>query len=205
MKNNYQYIKLRLIGNGLLWLIIIVSCKSDRKNELVTANEDYKFYHLKGEGWKSKSIAHFVNDIQYKATEVPLAYYFFKNREKNDLSSLDSLLRAHENERIIEFEFEHTDEEDLLENRYTMLSYQKSVMYMSSTIQKDFAIVTSKGDTIPCSGVHFERHFKISPFTRILLYFGNVEKDEYIQLLYKDNLYNNGLFKFKFDENPIKT
>jgi len=78
-------------------------------------------------------------------------------------------------------------------------------MYLASTIRNDFMVVTSSNDTIPCSGVHFERHFKISPFKRVLLYFGGINPNETIQLIYRDRLYNNGIFKFKFNEIPFKT
>ncbi|MCF6306654.1 MAG: hypothetical protein L3J09_01730 [Flavobacteriaceae bacterium] len=37
------------------------------------------------------------------------------------------------------------------------------------------------------------------------LYFGGINPNETIQLIYRDQLYNNGIFKFKFNEIPFKT
>ena len=209
MKNNLHHNYTSLKPQRLLWFcilgILIVSCQSDRKDETVKEDVSYKLYRLKGTGWKAKSITHFVNDIHYKATEVPLAYYFLKNQGQNGLLAVDSLLKAHRDERVIEFEFMHRDQKDILEKEYTHLDYDKSVKYMATTIRNDFMVVTASGDTIPCAGVHFERHFKVSPFNRVLLYFGGINPEDNIQLIYQDRLFQNGIFKFKFDEIPFKT
>src|SRR5690606_9980118 len=118
---------------------------------------------------------------------------------------IDSISKKYEYERVIEFEFEHNENKDLLESEFTGLDYEKSVSYMAAAIKNDFMLVTESNDTIPCSGVHFERHFKVSPFNRILLYFGNVSPTDNIQLIYQDRLFGNGIFKFTFDEFPFKT
>ena len=128
-----------------------------------------------------------------------------KSNDKADLSQIDSLAKVLINERVIEFEFEQLNENDLLKEEYTNMDYDNSVNYMGSKISKDFLVVTSQNDTLTCSGVQFERHFKVSPFKRILLYFGNIDPSESIQLIYHDRLFGNGIFKFKFNELPFKT
>ena len=37
-----------------------------------------------------------------------------------------------------------------------------------------------------------------------LLYFGNINPEDQIQLIYNDELFGNGIIKFKFKETPIK-
>lgn len=196
-------------SSNKLYLIVLCliafSCKTDVDKEYDDSNITYKLYQLENIGWKSKQVMHFANEIQYRATEVPAEYYLLKNQEAENYQSIDSLSKTYKKERIIEFEFEHINNKDLLKSEYTSLDYDKSVMYLSSTIRNDFMVVTESNDTIPCSGVHFERHFKISPFKRVLLYFGGINPSETIQLIYKDQLYNNGIFKFKFNEIPFKT
>src|SRR5690606_29244167 len=113
--------------------------------------------------------------------------------------------KTYENERVIEFEFEHNQNKDLLQSEYTGLDYDKSVNYMANTIMHDFLLVTESKDTIRCSGVHFERHFNVSPINRILLYFDGINPTENIQLIYQDKLFQQGIFKFTFNETPFKT
>ncbi len=197
------------VNKGLYLILICVSiyaCKSDG-NKSINHDSDisYKLFQLENLGWKSKTISHFVKDIQYKATEVPIEYFLLKDQGSQDLLMIDSLSKKHTNERIIEFEFAHNADDDLLQTKYTSLNYDKSVTYLASTIKNDFIAVTSKNDTILCAGVQFERTYKIGPYKRILLYFGGVDHDETIQLIYQDRLFKNGIFKFKFNEIPFKS
>jgi hypothetical protein len=67
-------------------------------------------------------------------------------------------------------------------------------------LDRDFYVVTSKNDTIPCSGVNFERNFKIAPFQKVLLFFSGIDPNDKIQLVYKDYLFKKGTLKFKFKD-----
>lgn len=186
-------------------VIGLVSCNTGNEEKGSNTAISHKLFQLENRGWKAQRITHFVNDIHYSATEVPNEYYLLKSEGSNNLSRIDSLSRNHNRERVMEFEFEHINEDDLLMKDYTTLDYDKSVTYLASTISRDFTVVTSMNDTIRCSGVQFERHFKVSPFKRVILYFGNIDPSENIQLIYNDRLFNNGIFKFKFNELPFKT
>lgn len=164
---------------------------------------EYKFFSLHQENWKSKRINQFVNDINYTATEVPIQYYLLKNNP-NNYDKIDSLYQMNAKERIIEVEFQHVKEADLLLADYTNKTYEDAVKYMAFTIEKDFTVVTSSNDTIPCSGVNFERNFKIAPFKRVLLYFNNINPNENIKLIYQDYLFGNGIIKFGLTDVPLK-
>ncbi len=185
--------------------LFIFSCASESNSGLEEEDLAYRFYQLEKRGWKSRQLTKTAQDIQYRASEVPLEYYLLQNEGIANLSNIDSLSKKHAHERIIEFELEHAQQEDLLQAKHTTLNYEESVQYLSSTIRNDFVAVTASNDTIPCAGVHFERHFQVSPFKRVLLYFGGIESQEAIQLIYRDRLYKNGIFKFKFNEIPFKT
>jgi len=197
---NMKVSKTSLYSICLLMTFVLASCNTGSGN---TGQEVAKTYSLEGQEWKSKIRTHFSNEIHYRATEVPVAYYILKNSENTGVK-IDSLIQENSDERIIEFEFEHFDKLDLLQEKYSSLSYDKAVQYMAATIKEDYRVVTSSKDTIACTGVHFERHFKVSPFNRVLLYFDGIDPEESIQLIYQDNLFNNGIFKFKFDETPLK-
>ncbi len=183
-------------------LLSILSCSTDKKKE--ETKVEYKLFNLEKSGWKSKSISHFLSGIEYKATLVPLQYYILKNEGVNNFERVDSIYQSIKNERVIEVEFQQEKEEDLLKSEYTNLDYESAVKYMSFSIEKDFKVVTQSGDTISCSGVTFERNFKVAPFKRLLLHFGNISPAEDIKLIYEDNLFGNGILKFKFTETPIK-
>ncbi|GGX16252.1 hypothetical protein [Aquimarina muelleri] len=183
-------------------LLNILSCSTDKKKE--ETKIEYKLFNLEKSGWKSKSISHFLSSIEYKATLVPLQYYILKNEGVNNFEKVDSIYESLKNERVIEVEFQQEKEEDLLKSEYTNLDYESAVKYMSFSIEKDFKVVTQSGDTISCSGVTFERNFKVAPFKRLLLHFGNISPTENIKLIYEDNLFGNGIIKFKFTETPIK-
>ncbi|MFD2561877.1 hypothetical protein [Aquimarina rubra] len=186
----------------LIGILLVLSCQKEKKEPIAAA--EYKLYNLEQSGWKSKSVSHSFSDIEYKATLVPLQYYILKNEGNNDLQKVDSIYESFKNERIIEIEFQHENKDDLLKDIYTSRDYESSVKYMSFYIEKDFKAVTQSGDTINCSGVTFERNFKVAPFKRLLLHFGNIPEEENIKLIYQDNLFGNGLMKFNFKETPIK-
>ncbi|MGJ8734792.1 MAG: hypothetical protein ACSHW4_16670 [Cellulophaga sp.] len=164
---------------------------------------EYKLFNFQQQGWKSKRVTHFINDINYTPTEVPIPYYLLKNNQNND-TKVDSLYQENIKERIIEIEFQHANEADLLMEDYTNKPYEDTVKYMAFTIKKDFTVVTSSNDTIPCSGVNFERNFKVAPFKRVLLYFNNINPNDDIKLIYQDHLFGNGILKFNFNQTPLK-
>ena len=186
-----------LIGIGV-FIFVNKSNNTDKQKSF-----SYKYFSLNQENWKSKRVNQFINDINYTATEVPIQYYLLKNNI-DDLNKVDSLFQINAYERIVEVEFQHIDEVDLLLEDYTNKSYEDAVKYMAFTIEKDFTVVTSTNDTIPCSGVNFERNFKLAPFKRVLLYFSNINPNTPIKLVYQDHLFGNGIIKFNLTNTPLK-
>ncbi|WP_308993694.1 hypothetical protein QLS71_007960 [Mariniflexile litorale] len=180
-------------------MFLLEKYKTPKANNIA----EYKFFSLHQENWKSKRVNQFVNDINYTATEVPIQYYLLKNNP-DDSAKIDSLYQINAKERIIEIEFQHVNEADLLLEDYTKRNYDDAVKYMAFTIEKDFTVVTSSNDTIPCSGVNFERNFKIAPFKRALLYFNNINPSDKIKLIYQDYLFGNGIIKFNLTDIPLK-
>lgn len=179
------------------------SCDTKNKSSIANNQISYKNYEGSGQNWKSKTVSHFGTDITYRATEIPKNYFFTKNL-KGTSEHIDSIVKNTGLERIIEFEFENSDGEDLLESQFTQMDYDDSVIYLANTIQKDFKIVTSTNDTLSCIGVQLERHFQVTPFKRLLLFYNGVSENENIQLIYQDNLFKNGIFKFSFNENLLE-
>lgn len=183
----------------LICSIFVLGCNTDGPK----TTEDYKLYSLQQQGWKSKRINQFLGDINYTATEVPIQYYILKSIGNNS-KKVDSIYQLNKEERLIEIEFQHINQKDLLLEEFTSKNYEDAVEYMAFNIEKDFKVITSSNDTILCSGVNFERNFKVAPFKRAILYFNNISPDDTIKLIYQDELFGNGTIKFNFNETPLK-
>lgn len=182
---------------SIIILSILFSC-IDKKAEPNEEDVRFRLYNLENQGWKSKLHAEKIDNINFAATEVPIQFYLLKEMGNENLISIDSVYEQNKRERIIEFVFEDEDEKDLLQEEYTQLDYEKSVRYMAFDIQKDFYVVTTSKDTVKCSGVLFERNFKVAPSNKILLFFSNIKPEDKIQLVYEDKLYRKGIIKFNF-------
>jgi hypothetical protein len=183
----------------ILILFLFFSCKKEGGSK-DDSSIRFQLYQLEKIGWKSRVHTQKIDDIGFTATEVPIQYYLVKNLGTENLFDIDSLYQANKRERVVEFSFIQEEEKDLLEEQFTKRSYQESVKYMSFGIDHDFSIVTSKKDTIKCSGVNYERNYKVAPFQKIILYFSDIDPNEKIQLIYNDQLFGKGIIKFKFKD-----
>lgn len=196
---------MKVITKALCILIAAMAIGCNKENKAVDdAGIRYRYFNLEHSGWKSKQYTQSVEDINFTAVEVPLPYYILKDIGTENLFEADSIYQKNKRERVIEFEFKNKDEEDLLDSKFTKLSYEEGVKYLSFNIEKDFKVITSKKDTISCSGVTFERNFKTAPYHKLILFFTDINPDEQIQLVYEDNLFKKGTLKFKFQEKITK-
>ncbi|TGD56852.1 hypothetical protein [Flavobacterium humi] len=184
---------------ALLFILVLFSCKKDDKVTDDSVIRD-KYYRLQKIGWKSKVYNQLVDHINFTATEVPIQYYLLKDKGNEDLFLVDSLYEQNKTERIIEFEFRQDEEKDLLDQKFTGMPYEEGIKYMSFALEKDFYVVTSKKDTISCSGALYERSYKIAPYQKVLLMFSGIDPSDKIQLVYKDFLFKKGTMKFKFKD-----
>lgn len=134
-----------------------------------------------------------IGDIYYTATMMPIEYYLKKNFKNKD--SIKYYKEKLKGEKVIQFEFQHKDRKDLLQNEFTKTDYTSAVKYMAFKIKNDFMAITPQGDTLQCKGVLFERNFKLAPFKRVLVYFNNEEEVGALKIIYTDNLFENGIIK----------
>lgn len=164
----------------------------------------HQLYSLENVGWKSKKHVQKIEDISFTAIEVPIQYYILKNEGKQNLFNVDSIYQANKTERIYEFIVQQDEEKDLLDKKFTRLSFDESIKYLSFNMQNDFFVVTKKNDTIKCNGVNFERNFKIASFQKVLVYFSGINPEDKVQLIYNDKLFGKGLVKFRFKDTYTK-
>lgn len=183
----------------ILFLSLLTSCKKEENPNHDSEIRD-RYFNLEKIGWKSRSYTQVVDDIGFTAIEVPIQYFLLKSQGIENLSHIDSLYEKNKTERVIEFIFQQDEEKDLLNQDFTGIDYTNSVKYMSFGLDKDFYIVTSKKDTILCSGVNYERNYKIAPFQKVLLFFSGIDPNDKIQLIYNDYLFKKGTLKFKFKD-----
>lgn len=181
----------------LLFTAFYTSCKKEVKDDSEIRE---RYYQLEKIGWKSKVQNQFVDDINFTATEVPIQYYLLKNKGNVDLFLVDSLYEANKRERVIEFTFHQEDEKDLLLREFTGMTYEDGIKYLSFGLDKDFQVVNSHKDTVKCSGVSYERNYKIAPYQKVLLFFSGIDPNDKIQLIYQDHLFRKGTIKFKFKD-----
>jgi hypothetical protein len=184
----------------ILFIPFFISCNKEQKNTSTDSEIRDRYFNLEKIGWKSRSYTQVVDDIGFTATEVPIQYYLLKDQGIENLQHVDSLYEENKRERVIEFVFQQDEEKDLLSKDFTGMDYTAAVKYMSFGLNNDFYVVTSKKDTIPCSGVNFERNYKIGPFQKVLLFFSGIDPNDKIQLIYDDYLFRKGTLKFKFKD-----
>lgn len=189
--------------NRLFYILIILlclSCKKETSRGLKEEEISDRYFNLEKIGWKSRAHTQNIEDIDFTAVEVPIQYYLLKDLGTKKLITIDSLYEKNKRERILEFTFQQNEEKDLLTKDFTGMDYTDAVKYMSFGLEKDFYLVTSKKDTIACSGVTFERNYKIASFQRVLLFFSGIDPNDKIQLVYNDYLFKKGTLKFKFKD-----
>lgn len=189
--------------NKLLYFFLFFMVASCKKETISTTNNSEirdRYFNLEKLGWKSRTYIQTVDDIVFAATEVPIQYYLLKDLGKENLIKVDSLYEENKRERVLEFTFQQVQEKDLLSENFTGMDYSNTVKYMSFGLEKDFYVVTSKKDTIACSGVTFERNYKIAPYQRVLLFFSGINPEEKIELVYSDYFFRKGILKFKFKD-----
>lgn len=181
-------------------VMMCFSCKKEGNDNSKDSEIRDRYFNLEKIGWKSRAYTQKADDIGFTAIEVPIQYYLLKDLGSENLVPVDSLYEANKRERIIEFTFQQDEEKDLLANKFTGMEYPDAVKYMSFGLEKDFYVVTSKKDTITCSGVTYERNYKIAPYQRVLLFFSGIDPNEKIQLIYTDYLFQKGTLKFQFKD-----
>lgn len=188
----------------LFCVILCFSCKKEINDNSKDSEIRDRYFNLEKIGWKSRAYTQKANDIGFTATEIPIQYYLLKDLGNENLTLVDSLYEENKRERVIEFVFQQDEEKDLLAKDFTGMDYTDAVKYMSFGLDKDFYIVTSKKDTIACSGVTFERTNKIAPHQKVLLFFSGIDPNEKIQLVYEDYLFRKGTLKFQFKDPYIQ-
>jgi len=201
-----------------IFLLFLIGCqgsKSEKEiekkpNSVITSEEDIytddnfkdvkKTFSFEGQNFETSKRTIKIGEIFFTAIILPNEYYIRKNLKIKNKDSIKSYIKRFENEKIIQFDFQHEERKDLLLQEFTGVNYKKSVEYMSNLIHHDFYAITSEGDSIKSSGVLFERNFNLAPRKRLLLYFNTEKNADKLKLVYDDRIFKKGIIKFNLQK-----
>lgn len=135
-----------------------------------------------------------LNDLFFTAAVMPKEYFIKREMKKKD--SLGYYLSELQTQEVVQFDIQSIDQSDVFKKVRKRLTYKQWVEYMSFHLKEDVFAITRKGDTIPSSGVFFERTYKVAPYKRVLIYFDFPEEQQDFKLVYYDRIYGNGFIKY---------
>ena len=188
-KNSNDIEKIQVTTNGVdkLGDDIYYNAKNFKDRDI-----KYSFF---GEEFYGQKKTNLLDGIYYTAAILPKEYYLKKNLKIKD--SISYYKEKMKNEEVVQFDVQLEDLTKTIDKRrFSQMSYEEYIKYLSFAIKKDFQAITVHGDTIVPSGVLFERTYKLTPRRRILLYFSFPDEIEKIKLVYNDVLYGNNFIKF---------
>ena len=164
------------------------------KNNFKDTQRNYDFL---GERFSGTGKTVFMNDLFYAASILPKEYYIKKYVKKAD--SLNVYLEKFKKEEVVQFDFQHVEGVDLFKDK-SVKEVETLVKYLSFEIKNDFFAISQSGDTIPASGVHFERSFKLTPYKRLLLYFKFPKEIKQLKLVYYGKVFDRQILKFNLQK-----
>ena len=118
-----------------IFLLFLISCqgsKSEKEidknpNPVITLEEDIytddnfkdvkKTFSFEGQNFETSKRTIKIGEIFFTAIILPNEYYIRKNLKIENKDSIKSYIKRFENEKIIQFDFQHEERKDLL--RYT--------------------------------------------------------------------------------------
>jgi hypothetical protein len=158
---------------------------------------------------KTKKLEKYRYSLLYKPNDYMIA---------KDLAALkiaqaeyDSLQEVYKGFEYYTFSIEDTSfHDELLKSGLTSRGqYDKRLMYYSFEMQKDIQLISGT-DTIPCSLLHYERTFNVSPKANFLIGFPVTTKQKKSgkqvskTFVYEDRVFKTGIVKLRIEDEAIK-
>lgn len=153
---------------------------------------------------KHKRFGRFKYSLRYKPTD----YMIVKDAasETIPVSLYDSLKNVYSGFEYYTFSIHDTLSMDelLKTNLKSRSEYDERLLYFSFEMQKDIQLVSGT-DTIPCSLLHFERTYNISPQANFMLGFPVTKENNPGDkiLIFEDKVFGIGLMKLKIKEEDL--
>lgn len=155
---------------------------------------------------KSKTI----DDFEFIAIYQPHLLLALSDKVPSDSyknAELSNTVKQYAGLHYIQFSIENKDfhSELLRFNIRSAQDYSDRIMYYAFNSNKDTYVIENNKDTIPCSFVHFERTFDVSPKLNLTLVFDKRETTpvEKLNLVFEDVIFNKGKLIFEFDYKDI--
>lgn len=158
---------------------------------------------------KTKKLEKYRYSLLYKPTDYMIA----KDLASFKISKVqyDSLQELYKGFEYYTFSIEDTSfQDELIKSGLTSRGeYDQRLMYYSFEMQKDIQLISGT-DTIPCSMLHYERTFNISPKANFMIGFPVVTKtnkpEEIVSktLVYEDKVFKTGIVKLRIEDEALK-
>lgn len=156
---------------------------------------------------KKRSLDRYRYSLLYK----PGDYMIIKDIDAASIKvyEYDSLRKVYEGLEYYTFSIEDTTMQDeLLKSQLgSREEYEQRILYYSFEMQKDIQLISGK-DTLPCSLLHFERTYNISPKANFLLGFpvnkNSSKEPESKTLVYEDRVFKTGIVKLRIEGDALK-
>lgn len=148
-----------------------------------------------------------ISDIKYQCFLMPSDYNAIKLMKPNmPFQYYKDALNNASGFVYFKFTLKSTDgnEPILVPSRLNENVYGQRLEYFNTYAQSNFKLITDK-DTINCSQYLFENPYNLLTDVNILGAFQikHPLKSQDLQLIYDDQLFNNGLIKFYFSKNDL--
>lgn len=167
--------------------------------------DKFKAIYKKHQGKLVKNIA--VHELNYSVAYVPVEMKIINLQKKKALSKVEINAIYAEYKKSKEFLLQLSISQftnEWLKNRLDEgMDYSERVEYISFQMKNDIKFVLDKKDTIPCSNYIYERNFGTSPVTSIIIGFDTEKKYKKVEIILKDQLFNNDQLTFSFNSKDM--
>ena len=149
-----------------------------------------------------------IGELTYFLTYLPKEYMISNELRKNQISQeeYDKLSEEYGDLTYYLMEIEADDRQELARHKLDGSSdYTERIEYLSFEMEKNIKL-KGKQDEYPCVLFHYERTYNVSPKNTFLLGFEvpEEEKENKLQMVIDDQLFNAGFIKFKWSPEDIK-
>lgn|GEM_PF-897290 len=144
-----------------------------------------------------------IGDVQYQITHLPKEYMASNEiRDDNVAQSVfDSIRNTYDGVEyyMIKIEVPGAGMELAKINLSYQAEYEERIKYLSFDMQNNLKAITDDSSEINCTVYHFERTYNITPYSTFLIGFPDekLKSSKFRTVVLNDNLFNNGLIKFK--------
>lgn len=163
--------------------ILLFSCSGNKTS--FVSGEDFQAYLNEPDNGFIQSVS--VGDFQWDVKLTPTL-----DEDKNHEVSFNLRIQRKDGGSVLDY---GNVGKDVAMTREGFLSFDvKQLVYLECNEQ-----------IIPCSFHHYERNYGLKPSVDVVFHFSGVEPKEDVYFVFRDELFNQGLIRIKFNKDLFKT